>query len=299
VIPHQRPSHLGNPWTVKHIGAADGRYNHIRDNYPEWARRHDAYGKWYWSLYRERVHERYRHINRYWHNDQFRYYYSGWYRHGFCGGFYYPVRTVRIETYFHYPVITWLYAPTYEDDYWKGYYNGTWDPDDSEPRYPVVRFPYAGIFFPTDTIKDLAAEVSGMPRALQYRFRTSMISFVDQLKAAISDQLQAPIKLGQYEVIVNHYQNLNNEAIVLEGFVDKQGAQYAFKALLDLVNPSRTMVFVPTSQDPDGSNQAVLDAINARIVQLGGDPYTVDQEPTDDGHFMEDMIADISDVQNM
>ena len=52
------------------------------------------------------------------------------------------------------------------------------------------------------------------------------------------------------------------------------GFQIAFKALLDLQLPNDSMVFVPLSQNPSEAELLKLDAINAKITSLGGDPMT-------------------------
>jgi hypothetical protein len=263
--------------TRQNIGSAKTRSTEVRAKNPAWAKKTVDIGKNYRVVNNARFAARTKVVTRFYSQAQYRFYYSGYYKHGFYGGFFYPVRSARIDAYFAYPMVEWLFASDYDSDYWNDYYDRQWENGDSSA--PVVQFPYAGIFYPTDTIRDLAVEVSAMSAALQAQFRVAMISFVGQLQQQISDQLTAPITLDQYEVVINHYQNLGNQAIVVEGFVDKGGAQYAFKGLLDLVDPSQTTVFVPTAQDPDASDIAKLDAMNARIVRMGGDPYTADQEP--------------------
>ncbi len=102
---------------------------------------------------------------------------------------------------------------------------------------------------------------------------------MDQLIAALNANLSVAVQLDQGDVTINHYENLQNQAIEVEGYVDMGSTALAFKALIDLNDPSQTMVFVPTTQDPTDTDLATLDAMNARIVALGGDPMTAEQEP--------------------
>jgi hypothetical protein len=126
----------------------------------------------------------------------------------------------------------------------------------------------------------MAAEVSGMSSEKQLHFRRSMEKFVQVLIADIDANLQAPIEIDRDDIVINHYQNLGDQALVIEGFVDTGSTSLAFKALLDLNDPSQTLVFVPANQDPTDQDLATLDAMSARIAQLGGDPLSADQEPT-------------------
>jgi hypothetical protein len=171
----------------------------------------------------------------------------------------------------------------YPDDDTGGYYNGyypPWNDGNPNPPPPPKNFPFAGVFYPTDSLKDLGIEVSSMSNDLQANFESALTYFIQDLTDGISNQLTQPIVLQQQEVVVDHYENLQDQAIALEGFVDREGMHYAFKTLLDLTDPTQSLTFVPSSQDPDPTDDPTLQLINDRIIQLGGDPYTADQEPT-------------------
>lgn len=178
-----------------------------------------------------------------------------------------------------YPIVFWMfYVDEDAGGYWNGYYPG-WNYDQPTPPPAPKPFPFAGVFYPTDTLRNLGMEVSAMSSDLQTNFESGLTYFLEDLQDGISDQLTQPIEFHQQEVVVNHYQNLQDQAIVLEGFVDRDGMHYAFKSLLDLMDPTQTLTFVPSTQDPDPTDDPTLQLINDRIQQLGGDPYSADQEP--------------------
>ncbi len=278
-VPHPtQPSHMDNPITRGHLNDAQDHQQDVWQRNPTKANHVMPYEQKWRGEFDRRDHDRGQQLVGYYRDNIHRYYYSRWYDHGFYGGFWYPVRpSYDIYAYFAYPEVFWIfYVDPDDNDYWNVYWP-IWD-DEPAPVRPAP-FPYAGVFYPTDTMRDLAIEVSAMNDFERGNFRLALSNFVGLLQQEISDQLVQPIELQQYEIVVNHYQNLQDQAIELEGFFDRPGLQFSFKALLDLQDPQATMVFVPSSQDPTGSNSAILDAINQRIVQLGGDPYTADEEP--------------------
>ena len=84
---------------------------------------------------------------------------------------------------------------------------------------------------------------------------------------------------GFSEIVVNHYENLQNQSIVIEGFVDQGELHVAFKGVLDLVDPAQTLVFLPKGQEPSAAELNLLDDMNAKIRKLGGNPEVVAAEP--------------------
>jgi hypothetical protein len=78
---------------------------------------------------------------------------------------------------------------------------------------------------------------------------------------------------------VNHYENLGNTGVVLEGFINHDDINLPFKAVLDLVTPSNTSVFIPTSDEPIQTDIDQLDRLNNQVKNLGGDPSQVNDEP--------------------
>ena len=61
--------------------------------------------------------------------------------------------------------------------------------------------------------------------------------------------------------------------------MDQQDLHVAFKAVLDLINPAQTLVFLPKTQEPTAAELNLLDNMNQKIRLLGGDPNSVAQEP--------------------
>jgi hypothetical protein len=295
VIPHSQPSQLDNRYTKAGIDSSKQRLKDLgqRSNGAALIHAVAPYRARYQTpQWRQAVFNRGRIVTGYYHDNNHRYYYSKWFRLGFFGGDWYPVRPqYDIANYFYYPEVFWMF---YTGDDYAGYYNGYYPGwDSAEPNDPTpaplpggsapTGFAFRGVFFPTDTLKDLGVEVSSWSAAAQAEFRSSMTVFVQGLQDAISNQLTQSIKLQQNEVVVNHYENLQDKALVVEGFDDRAGLHYSFKAFVDLQDPTQTIVFVPTSQDPTGANDPILADMNQRITALGGDPMSADEEPVSAG----------------
>jgi hypothetical protein len=272
VVHHDRPSHLDNPVVQRHIKDAHGHQADVRRDHPDAYRRVEGRARDFNTHHQADFKRRGDSYRGYYRNDAYRSYYSPWYRHGFYGGFFYPVvPCVDIGSYFYYPEVDWMYNTAPDADYAKDWYG--------QDTYPVDAFPYAGVLYPTDTLRDLGIDVSGLSGLQQYNYRQALTRFMDSLVAQINDNLTDAIQLGANEVVVDHYQNLNN-LIVIEGFVDHDDLHYAFKATLDLSVPAQTLVFVPTNQQPDAQDLANLQVMNDRIVAAGGNPLQADEEPT-------------------
>lgn len=269
---HRRPSELENPRTVGHFTDARNHYNQFRQQHADqWRAINQARQQYRRNIGRDFT-DRTQRFRNFYRDPHYHYYYSGWYDHGFYGGFYYPVRTVSdISDYFYYPTVYWLYNEDVDNDYNQDWYGSDYQ--------PYQAFDYPGVFYPTDTIRDLAVEIAGLPYNVQANFRSALNIFVAKLQDAVNDNLQTAITFDRGDITVDHYQNLDNQALVLEGFVDNGSTSLAFKALVDLNNPDQTIVFVPASQDPTADDLAALDAMNQRIIALGGDPMTADDEP--------------------
>jgi hypothetical protein len=275
VVEHSSPSHLSSSYTQGNNHEAFKKLNHFNDHHPDLTHRANVYSESYREHYHERWHERWEHCHEYHHQDYYRCYYSRWWQYGFYGGYYYPVRPCEeIYTYFYYPVVMWFYIDTPEVDYYQVYYG-----DDYIPTQPVEPFPYARVYLPTDTLRDLAVEVSGMSYALQTNFRQAITNFTDWLADAISQNLQASFAFGDNDIVINHYENLQNQAIEIEGFVDRADIHVSFKGLLDLNDPSQTLVFVPNGDTPTDDQLNILAAINDRMTQLGATPDVAQNEP--------------------
>jgi hypothetical protein len=294
VIEHKNPSQWDNPISKRHLDDSSSHFHDISQHNPSALRAIGGFESKYRSEFRQHVYNRNHEFAGVYADENHRYYNSGWFPRGFYGGFWYPVLPCfDVESYFAYPTVFWLFYTDIDyAGYWENYYGPGWSDGDSDPApAPVAAFPFAGVFYPTDTLRDLGMEVSAMSADAQVNFQTAMVNFVQEVQDEVSDQRTAPITLNQFDLVVNHYQNLQDQAIVVEGFVSHNGIQYAFKALIDLLDPSQTITFIPSSQDPTGANDANLQIINQRIIELGGDPYTADQEPTTIGATPSDLGA--------
>ncbi len=224
----------------------------------------------YMHSYRPVFHTRYGIYNNYY--PRWGGYYRPWYRHGFYGGFYYPLSPVYdIHTNFYCPLVFWLYADSWDDNYYRTWYGSDFDSN------PVLqtRFSRPGVYYPTVAIRDLALGVASMPVIAQGNFRLGMINLMNQLEQKITLGLNQRIILGRNDIAVTHYQVLN-DAIVVEGFATTVGRQFSFKALLDLTDPAMNLVFVPTSDQTSDAALLELRMLNERIEKLGGTVSYVD-----------------------
>ncbi|MBC7386178.1 MAG: hypothetical protein H7301_08480 [Cryobacterium sp.] len=175
---------------------------------------------------------------------------------GYRSGFDYRVNTVvNIYNYFNNPVIFWLYNDVYDSTYSSTYWGSEYSP------YGVFR--QSGIFLPTQELVNLSEEIANMRFANFSEFRTSMSSLATQLTSRIPGVQYNDIVITQSEVYYG------KELVLIDGFVNTSlGAPVAFRALLDLNNAMKTLVFAPTQYDSAGSsvyNLVVLQQINARI----------------------------------
>lgn len=271
-VPYKEPSQLSNPKTERNISTAEGRAKDLKRGHDGVVGKVTDNAKLYYSGYHDRHVARQGDWDRHYHDNHFRYYYSNWYRHGFYGGYWYPVRPCYdIHLYFWYPILYWFYMDSWDPDYYRVWY----------PDYDgyVVPFKYARVFYPSDTFRDLGIEVSAMSIVQQMNFREDLVQVVDTLAQTISDNLESSIVLSDNDIVINHYENLEDQAIVIEGFVDRDDLHLAFKALLDLNDTTQTLVFAPVNQEPTDSDLITLQTINDRIQALGGDPYTAAEEP--------------------
>ena len=99
---------------------------------------------------------------------------------------------------------------------------------------PVATNDYARAYFPTDSMRDLGIEISGLSAAVQCNFRAAILKARQDLQGEISMMIAATFQFNEYDIVVNHYENLQNQAVVLEGFVEQGSIKVAFKMVLDL-----------------------------------------------------------------
>lgn len=279
---HTNPAHVTVHTTPSHWGGANWHANwgHAYTLHSTFVHTHVALvnnihvwgNSWHtahWAAFQTRY-------NR-WHyfgQDYFRFYYSGWFRFGWYGGFWYPVRPCwTIETYFEYPLVNWFYATTWTPDYWNAYYSET------EPQGCSDRFPYAGIYFPTDSLRDMLVEVSGMEMDRRCNFRTGVILMTNSIRDQLSAQTGVAFTFNTNDVVINHYDNLQNQALSVAGIVDNGTIQIPFQGVIDLLDASRTVVIVAGGQNPTGDEVNQVQSMNQKVTALGGDPLTAAQEP--------------------
>jgi hypothetical protein len=276
VIPHRTPSHWGASAFRNNFNAARGQFAYFRGKFPNSVGHIAGYRNHFLTHGLPLARARWNNYSGYFGNSSYRYYHHNWYSHGFYGGYWYPVRPCwTMNNYYYYPLVQWLYVQQPDVTYYQNWYGADYT------QYPVAPNPYVDVFFPTDTWRDALVELSGLSADLQYNFRQSLLVFTGQLKAQVGAVLNASFEFQQYEVVVNHYENLGNRGVVLEGFVDRNDANIhlPFKALLDLEDPQGTLTFVPSSENPSVEELQALDDLNARIKAIGGDPYSANEEP--------------------
>jgi hypothetical protein len=177
---------------------------------------------------------------------------------------------VNIHLHFHFPIVYWLYASDPDPEYYTSYYGS---------GYYVNPFRYARCYYPTETLRDLGEEASGLGYQEQQNFRTGLETITEQLRMQISEKLAQSYNLTDNDIVITHYQNLQNAAYVVEGFVNQGNLSLAFKGIIDLYDPTFSAVYVAFGDDPTEQDRDLLNWINDRIIQLGGDPFTAHLEP--------------------
>lgn len=199
------------------------------------------------------------------HHARYYDYYRHYYRHGFYGGYYYPFRPCHnIHSYFSYPVIFWffvagpqpvVYSAYYPYAYSQSYYDG-YTGDAYHPVTPpgIAPFPFAEDFFPTDSLRDMGIEVSGMPFETQANFREGMIRFTSALQQEVANIFQIPFTFSSSDIVITHYENQQGAAIRVAGFINRSDQPLAFEGLIDLVRPAQSMVLVTSRADPSNSD---------------------------------------------
>jgi len=280
VVKNIQPSHLSNNFTQKNLQSAT-RLNHqfvSQPNNSKWTQDISGYKNQYRQRYHNNDVQHFKTYSKFWHNHHFHDWYSFWYPWGFYGGFWYPVRpSYDIEDYFDYPDVQWLYA---DEPVTPDYYNSYYPSESTPPSVCLEEFPYKHIYYPTDTMRDLLVEVSGLPQDLRCNFRAAIINFTSDLQQDAAEIFsRSDFSFNQNDVVVNYYQNLQNQAIVIAGFVSNGNINMAFEGLLDLENPDQSITFAPQGQTPSEDELEVLNELNERIQNLGGDPFTAQQEP--------------------
>lgn len=200
--------------------------------------------------------------------------YRPWYRHGFHGGFYYPLVPVyAIHEYFYSPLVFWLWCDSFDEHYYHTWYGSEFY------SYPELRAPFfrPGVFYPTVAMRDLSLSVAGMPVREQINFRAGLEKLVRDLEARLA------LGLGRNDIVINHYQMLD-QAVVVEGFVSSLERQLPFKALFDLNNFNANILFTPAAWGGEPTEEQLLELrlLNERIAYYGGQ-ISYEETPVEPG----------------
>lgn len=274
VVRHTRPSHLEQADTQKNLNAAKAYATKVWNEHSDLRARLDLDRNSYYRNSLNRARAQYNRVRNYSQNSYYKYYYSAWHKVGFISGYFHPVRFAQdVYNYFGYPMVRWLYVKAVDPALLTVWYA------DDLAKYPYNELSHLGCFLPTDTLRDLAKDLNGREVEAQANFRAGMEILGTELSAQISEHLVASYALAENDIVINQYQNLGSEAVVLTGFVDRANLHVAFKALIDLTDSSKTVVFVPRAYQPDNADLSRLEAINDRMKAAGLDPLQAQLEP--------------------
>jgi hypothetical protein len=276
IAQHKGPSELDNKYSQKNFTSAKTNVTVIKNNVQvnnTIIKNNRTFNDRFSGGFRDRVGDRQGFYANYgWHN-----YYHGYWDRGFYGGYYYPFRPCYdISTYFWYPSLYWLYQDAAADAlyiawYGNAYYNS----------YPVTVFPFVRVYYPTETLRDMGIEVSAYPAEKQANFRSALTTLTQSLAQQIANSMNASVTLSSNDVVITHYQNLEDLGYSMEGYIDSTALNLhvGFKAFVDLVNPNQTLVFMPSGDQAAGDTDLTqLTLINDQITRLGGNPLIADVE---------------------
>ena len=204
-------------------------------------------------------------------------YWYPWWGFGFYGAWwwgYYPCPNIGL--YFYNPMVYWFYTP-----YWNDYYYQTWYAGDYS-AYPNANraFPYYGVWYPTENLKQLLLGTSAMSAERQAAFRVQIESFTQLLTQAVANESQSHVTLSKGDIARTHYEMLkNDDGVLLEGGVAFKGTTYHFKGLLNLNSKDKekehqTQVFVAnvTDKPPTDDQKKEMEKLNQSIAEVRGAP---------------------------
>lgn len=273
------PSHLNAPITQSNIRSAVLLNQQVinKAEYGRWMEQIRQFKYHYQKQLESDNRQRFNNYEQYWKNGHDRNQFSLWHKWGFYGGFWYPTRPFfAIENYFTYPTVQWLFVnDSVAPEYFNNYY-----PEKMPPSDCLKAFAYKNVYFPSDTLRDLLVEASAFPQELRCNFRTAIINITTQLKKTIDKRFFILFSFKHNDIVINHYQNLQNKAIVVAGFINQGKIKVPFEALMDLRNPNQSISFIPESSKPTDKQLQHLYQLTSRIRVLGGNPFTAAQEPS-------------------
>jgi hypothetical protein len=201
------------------------------------------------------------------YHDEYRERFRPWWNEGFYGGCYWGYHPFYdIDSYFYDPMIYWFYVNDMDDGYYRTWYGSDYD------RYPVfrTRYRYVRAFYPTEEFRDMNLGISALSIDTQARYLQTSTVLGDRLAAELKDR--GGNDLDEQSVVVDHYQILpDDKGVVVEGFVDQDDVQFAFKAVQDFSNPDKTTVFAAAADEDVNSDRLdQLRQLNTQVEDMGG-----------------------------
>ncbi len=204
-------------------------------------------------------------------------FWSPWWGLGFYGAWwwgFYPCPDIGV--YFYNPMVYWFYTPYWNDYYYRTWYAGDYSAD------PNTRhaFPYYGVWYPTENLKQLLLGASAMSAERQAVFRAQIESFTQLLTQALANESKEHVTLSKGDIALTHYEMLkNDEGVLLEGGVALKGTTHHFKGLLNLNGKDtekehQTQVFVAnvTDKPPSDDQKKEMERLNKSIDDVRGGP---------------------------
>ena len=199
-----------------------------------------------------------------------------WHAHGFYGPWWYGFYPVsNIEIYFYNPMVYWFYTPYWDDFYYRTWYATEYNayPDLNRP------FPFYGVWYPTDNLRQLLFGASAMSAEKQAAFRSQVQVFTQMVTQELANQVQTHVSLSKGDIALTHYEIVGyDDAVILEGAVSFQSKTYNFKGLVNLNAANKdkehqTQVFLAASSEspPTQGQLKQLDQLNASIGQVRGE----------------------------
>lgn len=213
-----------------------------------------------------------------------------WYDYGFYGGYYWDLGSeFEITEYYYNPVVNYYFSGEYNGDIFDSYYGNDWErnagsgewydneaysmdydvaPHSAARDYQEVYqdpFPFAGIFLPTESLRDLLIGISVMDMKSQKQFRIALRTVIEQMQLQLAGPLGKGFKFQKNDVVITHYRLLDGVAIVIEGTAGTADQQFPFKALLNLQDTKKSGTFVALSTKPSRAEIKALDKLNSDI----------------------------------
>ena len=214
-----------------------------------------------------------------------------WYSYGLYGGYYWDLGAdFEISDNFINPVIAYYFGDgTYDHDLFDAYYGQDWSSTDSSEEWYIQEasatdydmnpqssarsyqiayqdaFPFAGIFLPTVSFRELLLGLSAMDMNLQKQFRLALQEVILLLTRQLQKPLGKNFQFGRNDITITHFRIAEGIAIVIEGTAGNSATMFPFKALLNLTDAKKSAIFMALSTKPKSSEIKALDQLNSEI----------------------------------